>query len=790
MARRVKFISKGSGLDVQLELRKPGDPYAALVAADWPEDRTVHVVAAPTFGAYAFMQRDLADELDGPDLGAVTSALGMARVEPRPITRIDVEFPLEGPVQWSEPTSQPPTGMPQEAWAQVVERLHDFDHAQRERQDTERTKFRSSFERRATKLLPSMCGDQRAPAISRTKSLTHKIWQGTVQLKRGDRKVGRYYPSVRVLILIDEEERAAAIDYLRGMGEDPLPPVNSDVPRLLGQVNFFEDHFFVVYSERTHKRSNYATENKIAVYNPTSREMLSVVSAWSDVAIELLEAHGLRVEREIDPAEASGSIYRAARRLTWDKRALDPVATRARDERSRAKLEQRLASRGRPLSRPAQPRKRLSSKVEEKLPEVVATAVKRVFEETTGRERFKIGWDADSVNWSRRTPILNQKQLDDLAASLGPIALPPSSGALVERARQASPAHAPLLTATWLREFEPAWFASLPWEDRELPARGRDGIQAKLEEMSDRQVAQSAQPQMLRLLMRVDEVAESDEYTAWTDRKAAYPGPDLDPKLTQNDVARLWLAVAAMRQEDLVQGWDVFERRTCLVCQRAFPVGILAVATVNFTRSDKVCRWCADLAYFGISPEDALHSILSPETTRQALGKLAQALGSPPTRAQLSMPLMTTDDGTLATQVALRMILPSSVRLKELREAEVLPEAYRPSRGVYSIANDGHECRSLFERHVDDFLSAHGIAHEVEPPYPRDDDLNNTGLRGDWLLPGGTFVEAAGLTSPAYLAKIEIKQQIAARHGLDLIILTTDDLGSLEARFARWLNVK
>lgn len=185
MARRVKFVSEGSGLDVQLELRLPGHPYAALVAADWPRARAAYVVAAPTFGAYAFMQRGLADELDRADLGALTAALGLARSQHVPITTTLVTFDLDGPTHWSEPTTDRPTDMPIATWTLAVERLLSFDHAERAREDTERSRFRATFDRRAMKLLPSMCRQVTDPAIDQSLPLTHKISQGTVQLKRG-----------------------------------------------------------------------------------------------------------------------------------------------------------------------------------------------------------------------------------------------------------------------------------------------------------------------------------------------------------------------------------------------------------------------------------------------------------------------------------------------------------------------------------------------------------------------------------------------------------------------------
>src|SRR5699024_2227418 len=53
-----------------------------------------------------------------------------------------------------------------------------------------------------------------------------------------------------------------------------------------------------------------------------------------------------------------------------------------------------------------------------------------------------------------------------------------------------------------------------------------------------------------------------------------------------------------------------------------------------------------------------------------------------------------------------------------------LVEGVPGSRGTASTANDGHHCRSLLERYIDDFLSVHRIPHVVEPNWPHDSALN------------------------------------------------------------------
>jgi hypothetical protein len=112
----------------------------------------------------------------------------------------------------------------------------------------------------------------------------------------------------------------------------------------------------------------------------------------------------------------------------------------------------------------------------------------------------------------------------------------------------------------------------------------------------------------------------------------------------------------------------------------------------------------------------------------------------------------------------------------------------RTSRGVTVIAKDGHLCRSLLERQVDDFFHDHGLAHEPEPHYPFDAEHNPNGYRADWKLSDGTFVEALGFPNdPAYMAKAARKIELAARHRIPMVTVTHTDINQLAAIFKKWL---
>ena len=123
-----------------------------------------------------------------------------------------------------------------------------------------------------------------------------------------------------------------------------------------------------------------------------------------------------------------------------------------------------------------------------------------------------------------------------------------------------------------------------------------------------------------------------------------------------------------------------------------------------------------------------------------------------------------------------------------LGKAGLLADGIRTSRGVIVTAKDGHLCRSLLERQIDDFFFDNGIEHEIEPFYPFDPEVNLGGYRADWRLADGTFVEALGFTSnPVYMAKAERKISLAARHQIPVMTVTEDNLRDLLTIFAKWL---
>jgi hypothetical protein len=109
--------------------------------------------------------------------------------------------------------------------------------------------------------------------------------------------------------------------------------------------------------------------------------------------------------------------------------------------------------------------------------------------------------------------------------------------------------------------------------------------------------------------------------------------------------------------------------------------------------------------------------------------------------------------------------------LNALVASGVLPDGtHRTAKGVRSIASDGHECLSIAERTIDDWLTAYGIEHYKEPRYP------DSNYRGDFRV-GDTIIEFFGLAGDdAYDARILEKRALAERHDIDLVEVYPKDM--------------
>lgn len=223
----------------------------------------------------------------------------------------------------------------------------------------------------------------------------------------------------------------------------------------------------------------------------------------------------------------------------------------------------------------------------------------------------------------------------------------------------------------------------------------------------------------------------------------------------------------------------------CALCGEGFLEGSTHRLAFKHWGAPRYCGNCSVTAYWGYSPVRDLPTIAS------SLQRFSSALGWIPASdfRHLEMPA-SLDESVRDQAMAELVVLPDLSTIREvfgspwlgvLQQTGLVDEAWRPAYGTHSIAADGHPCRSLFERQVDDWLYANGVGHEVEPAWPRHSTLNASGrLRADWRLQDGTYVEAAGMMGrPDYAAKIGRKVDLAAATGIRLVVIEPSDLAML-----------
>jgi len=151
---------------------------------------------------------------------------------------------------------------------------------------------------------------------------------------------------------------------------------------------------------------------------------------------------------------------------------------------------------------------------------------------------------------------------------------------------------------------------------------------------------------------------------------------------------------------------------------------------------------------------------------------------------------LTEEDQVKATNIFLEMPLYKfyvsefGSWFKALIQAGVLDDGTQRSFfGTRCLANDGHECASIAEKTIDDWLTARNVIHQKEPLYPFDQELNpSRKLRADWQIEN-TLIEYAGLMSrQEYSEKMSKKKVLANIRGIELIVLTAEDLLELDTK--------
>ena len=266
-----------------------------------------------------------------------------------------------------------------------------------------------------------------------------------------------------------------------------------------------------------------------------------------------------------------------------------------------------------------------------------------------------------------------------------------------------------------------------------------------------------------------------------------YDDPGVDPGVAALLAGAIYHATRDRR------GWSRLRPRACGLCNERFQPSRLTL--MGLRKQGGPARYCSTCD-FGLSgterwPDDTR---LALESVRH-LGEISRQL---PQRARWQIPLPAgRPDGERDAIFAARVATPRWEAFSENTDFAGWPDvleasgllggssAKRRGRGQWSVAKDGHLCRSTIERTIDDHLSAYGIRHEPEPTYPYHPDFNPSGRkRADWLLDDGRYVEAAGLIADVdYAARLDAKRRLCAALGLDLVVLEPGDVHHLNEWF-------
>lgn len=132
----------------------------------------------------------------------------------------------------------------------------------------------------------------------------------------------------------------------------------------------------------------------------------------------------------------------------------------------------------------------------------------------------------------------------------------------------------------------------------------------------------------------------------------------------------------------------------------------------------RYCPTCCCRAKFGGTPDRA-------EDVKEGLLRLAAGIQSIPAAGltdQISIAGLSPERRdvvmqglvTAPTREQVCKFFPGSWP-QSLQAVGLVDDAWRPARGTYSTAADGHPCRSIAERSIDDWLASAGIDHSPEP---------------------------------------------------------------------------
>lgn len=236
-------------------------------------------------------------------------------------------------------------------------------------------------------------------------------------------------------------------------------------------------------------------------------------------------------------------------------------------------------------------------------------------------------------------------------------------------------------------------------------------------------------------------------------------------------------------------------KRICHHCKREYNDASIPAKLASFAGYYLgYCRECLGIAFYRAEPGSAPGNPTIDSI--DALVELCAALGQVPQLKFIKYPTLPRglEPQRLERIIQALIDLPDhTVYLEEfgswfktLIAVGILgDEPIKTQRGYKSIANDGHECGSLAELTIDNWMTTNKVAHEREPKYPFHSQWNaNEGFRADWKV-GEYYIEYFGMMEDAeYQSKAKKKIKLAGVTGINLITLLPKDILTLERALA------
>ncbi|MBI5950478.1 MAG: hypothetical protein HY865_02370 [Chloroflexi bacterium] len=275
----------------------------------------------------------------------------------------------------------------------------------------------------------------------------------------------------------------------------------------------------------------------------------------------------------------------------------------------------------------------------------------------------------------------------------------------------------------------------------------------------------------------------TDEIVKSTDKKIIGTWKTTDPvckKYAWYNVL-LYFAGARAKQLGLEKAIRYPQWKVCPLCNQKFIEDSLPLPLIDRLGIDKI-DFCSPCLQDKIFPNTG-DNYASGEKIKKYLIELSSTIGRVPPQA---FGEGATDFIDLSTDERLSLLRvlqnkPTSSRVKKLFgswlnaliQAGVLEDGTRKtSRGIHTVATDGHVCLSLGEKTIDEFLYSRRIQHEKEPRYPEGK------YRGDFKV-GDIFIEYFGLTGNLeYDMKTKEKIRLCKKHGVTLIAIYPEDFVS------------